>query len=64
MSKKKPDKAKTNNFVAKYAHQFNKALRFADKTKYTRKGKSKGLPFDLLVFQIYFNQPIYNSLNA
>ena len=46
MAKTKMTKAKQQNFVAKYAHQFNRAVTFADKTKYTRKGSAKGLPFD------------------
>lgn len=48
MAKKKAKKLKQQNFVAKYAHQFNRAVTFADKTKYNRKGRSKGLPFDFL----------------
>ena len=46
MAKKKTKMSKPLNFVAKYAHQFNRAVTFADKTKYNRKGRSKGLPFD------------------
>ena len=52
MVKKKPKQAKQQNFVAKYAHQFNRAVKFSDKTKYTRKGRSKGLPFDFQFFVI------------
>lgn len=33
----------SNNPVAKYAHQFNKAQAFKDKRKYQRKAKHKGL---------------------
>lgn len=40
---------KQSNPVAKFAHRFNQSIRFKDKTKYTRKGKSKGFPFDVLV---------------
>lgn len=36
------------NPVAKFAHRFNRSIRFKDMTKYTRKGRSKGLPFDVL----------------
>ena len=50
MAKTKMKKAKQQNFVAKYAHQFNRAITFADKTKYTRKGRAKGLPFDFQLF--------------
>lgn len=50
MAKKKRKKLKQPNFVAKYAHQFNRSVTFADKTKYTRKGRSKGLPFDFQLF--------------
>ena len=36
------------NPVAKFAHQFNKAQVFADKRKYQRKAKHKGLePFSI-----------------
>jgi len=45
MSKKRN---KQSNPVAKFAHQFNQSIRFKDKTKYTRKGRSKGLPFEFL----------------
>jgi hypothetical protein len=31
-----------NNFVAKFAHQFNKAQVYQDKTKYKRTAKHKG----------------------
>ncbi len=44
---------KPSNPVAKFAHHFNRPIRFQDKTKYTRKGRSKGLPFDFL--QTCFN---------
>lgn len=37
------------NPVAKFAHQFNKAQVFADKRKYQRKAKHKGLePFSII----------------
>ena len=36
--KKKPE---IQNIVAKYAHQFNKAAVFKDKTQYNRKEKHK-----------------------
>lgn len=37
------------NPVAKFAHQFNKAQTFADKTKYRRKAKHQGLePFSIV----------------
>ncbi|OQW72696.1 MAG: hypothetical protein BVN35_13620 [Proteobacteria bacterium ST_bin11] len=37
------------NPVAKFAHQFNKAQAFADKTKYRRKAKHQGLePFSIV----------------
>lgn len=39
MSKKKG--VKQQNFVAKYARQFNKAAVHEDKTKYTRKRKHR-----------------------
>jgi len=49
MIKKKPDKPVINNFVAKHAHKFNRAVTFKDKTKYSRKGKShQGFPFSVL----------------
>lgn len=32
-----------NNFVAKNAHRFNKAVKFDDKTKYKRHPKHKGV---------------------
>lgn len=39
------------NPVAKYAHQFNKAQVFNDKSKYQRKAKHKGLePFSIKQF--------------
>jgi hypothetical protein len=38
------------NPVAKFAHQFNKAQTYADKTKYRRKAKHQGLePFSIVV---------------
>jgi hypothetical protein len=38
------------NPVAKFAHQFNKAQTYADKTKYRRKAKHHGLePFSIVV---------------
>ncbi len=37
-----------NNPVAKFAHQFNKALVYADKRKYRRNAKHSGLePFSI-----------------
>ncbi|WP_231886700.1 DUF7230 family protein [Methylomonas methanica] len=37
------------NPVAKFAHQFNKAQTYADKTKYRRKAKHQGLePFSIV----------------
>ncbi len=50
MAKKKMKETRQQNLVAKYAHQFNRAVTFSDKTKYTRKGRSKGLPFDFQFF--------------
>jgi hypothetical protein len=50
MAKKKTKLSKPLNFVAKYAHQFNRSVAFKDKTKYNRKGRSKGLPFDFQLF--------------
>ncbi len=43
MSKKKSVSGKhsVNNPVAKHAHQFNRSIVFADKTRYTRKTKHK-----------------------
>lgn len=37
-----PNEKVAKNPVAKYAHQFNKAQVFNDKTKYQRKAKHKG----------------------
>jgi len=45
MTKKKGNRS---NPVAKFAHQLNRSIRFKDKTKYNRKGRSKGLPFEFL----------------
>jgi len=53
MAKKKTKVSKPLNFVAKYAHQFNRSVTFKDKTKYNRKGRSKGLPFDFLAFPFH-----------
>lgn len=53
MAKKKTKELKPLNFVAKYARQFNHSVTFKDKTKYNRKGRSKGLPFDFLAFHFY-----------
>lgn len=39
---KRPIPAVPANFVAKHAHQFNKAQMFRDKTQYRRKAKHKG----------------------
>jgi hypothetical protein len=39
-----------NNPVAKFAHQFNKALVYADKRKYQRKVKHSGLEPFLVAF--------------
>jgi hypothetical protein len=50
MAKKKTKLSKPLNFVAKYAHQFNRSVAFKDKTKYNRKGRAKGLPFDFQLF--------------
>ena len=46
MSKKKKvtqGKLSPQNPVAKHAHNFNRSVVFADKTRYTRKSKHKGL---------------------
>jgi hypothetical protein len=46
MSKKKKvtqGKLSFQNPVAKHAHNFNRSVVFADKTRYTRKTKHKGL---------------------
>jgi hypothetical protein len=46
MSKKKivtKGKLSFQNPVAKHAHNFNRSVIFADKTRYTRKTKHKGL---------------------
>jgi hypothetical protein len=43
---------KHGNPVAKFAHHFNRSIRFKDKTKYTRKGRSKGLPFEFLAVYV------------
>ncbi len=46
MSKKKKSataKLSSQNPVAKHAHNFNRSVVFADKTRYTRKTKHKGL---------------------
>jgi hypothetical protein len=39
---KLPEETVIKNPVAKYAHQFNKAKVFKDKTQYQRHGKHKG----------------------
>ncbi len=46
MSKKKKSTKSNLSFqnpVAKHAHNFNRSVVFADKTRYTRKTKHKGL---------------------
>ena len=53
MSKKKKvtqGKLSLQNPVAKHAHNFNRSVVFADKTRYTRKTKHKGLdPVPMIV---------------
>jgi hypothetical protein len=58
MANKKTKVSKPLNFVAKYAHQFNRSVTFKDKTKYNRKGRSKSLPFDFQAFRFYLLPPL------
>jgi len=52
--KKLGELVKPLNAVAKHAHKFNRCIAFADKTKYSRKGKSsKGFPFDVMELQFF-----------
>ena len=65
---KLPNQALTNNPVAKYAGQFNKAQVFKDKTHYQRRAKHKGRePFIMslykgiikgCLFSLVFTKPI------
>jgi hypothetical protein len=52
MAANKSKKHGNPNPVAKFAHHFNRSIRFKDKTKYTRKGRSKGLPFEFLAVYV------------
>jgi hypothetical protein len=46
------DNKPVKNPVAKFAHQFNKSLVYADKRKYQRKAKHSGLePFSIVLEQ-------------
>jgi len=53
----------THNPVAKFAHQFNKAVIFADKRKYQRKSKHNGLePFSITLLKVI--EKGFNALTA
>ncbi|MGV6851934.1 MAG: DUF7230 family protein [bacterium] len=50
MNQKQRKSPVRKNPVAKHAHQFNRCIRFKDKTRYTRKNKHKQKSFAVLLY--------------